>query len=154
LRAQAARLFAAGLSRAAVARRLGLSRATATRWHRRLVQGGEEALVRGRRLGPPGKLQEVDREKLASLLSRSPREAGLALDAWSLASIALLIRRTTGVTFHTRHVGRWLRQAGWTIPPVGRHRERAFRPVTFADPDGATLYLRAGASARPEGPER
>ncbi len=143
-------MFAEGFSRAQTARRLGVSRATATRWYRRWTLEGDEGLALAPRGGRRARLNDLAREMIARTVSRPPREAGLPIDARSLQSIALLILRKTGVGYHARHVGRWLRRGGWMILPVGRHGSRAFRRIEFVDPEGTTHYLRAGAQT-PEG---
>ena len=61
------------------------------------------------------------------VLLRPPREAGFDLDHWSLAAIALLIERFTGVRYHRRHLGRLLRRSGWVVPPVGPRAAQTIR---------------------------
>jgi transposase len=59
-RLQAASLFAQGLSQAEVARRLGVSRQTASRWHARWRTGGRAGLAGPGRWGRPSRLSEAD----------------------------------------------------------------------------------------------
>ena len=80
------------------------------------------------------------------ILFRPPREAGIHLDHWSLAAIALLIERATGVRYHRRHLGRLLRRSGWVVPPVGPPAAHAFRRVCQSDPDGNQIWLQEHAS--------
>lgn len=147
VRHAAAALFARGASRAEMARRLGVSRATATRWYRLWRAGGDEALVRLSARGRPAKLQRPAMEALAARLARSPADAGFALERWSLAAVASLIRRTSGVTYHPRHVARVLRRAGWVVPPVGKHAAHAMLELRRADPDGNALCFRCRPGA-------
>jgi hypothetical protein len=74
-------------------------------------------------------------------LLRTPREAGFDLDRWSLASVAALVERTTGVRYHRRHVGRLLRRAGWTVPPVGPAADHARLRIPLLDPDANALAV-------------
>jgi hypothetical protein len=59
-RLQAARLFAQGLPQAEVARRLEVSRQTASRWHARWLKGGRAGLAGPGRWGRPSRLSEAD----------------------------------------------------------------------------------------------
>ena len=141
-RRAAAELFTSGLSRAETARRLGLSRATATRWYRLWQQGGALALSTPRSRGPRPKLDAADLAAVQRALDASPRDSGFALERWSLAAIVVLIQRSTGVLYHPRHVVRVLRRSGWVVPPVGEFAPYAFRQLEHLDPDGNVLFLR------------
>jgi transposase len=140
-RRRASILFAQGVSRADVARALGVSRSTTTRWHRAWRDGGEAALLAGGPRGRPPRLDAARLERLEAALRRPPREAGYDLDRWSLAAVAALIERVTGERHHRRHAGRLLRRMGWVIPPVGKHADQAFRRRAVADPDGNVIGL-------------
>ncbi len=141
LRDLAASLFAQGLTRAEAARRLGVSRATATRWYRVWKNGGRGGLLMGKRRGRPPRLETRALAAVDRALFRSPRELGFDLDRWSLAAVAALIERSTGARYHRRHVGRLLRRAGWVLPPVGATHDRAFRSRPLRDPDGNPIAL-------------
>jgi|GEM_PF-3035572 len=141
-RRRAARLFAEGMSRARVARALGVCRATATRWYRRWEAGGAEALAAGRSRGRPPKLDAEVMAEVLPLLEKQPRELGFEGADWSLDSIVALLARTTGVSYHARHVTRVLRRHGWVVPPVGPGLRHAFRARAAEDPDGNPMLLR------------
>ena len=138
-RHRAAALFAEGMSRAAVARAVGVCRATTSAWYRLWQGGGKAALTAP---SPRGRTPRIDAKDLAAVsraLAASPRLHGFDLDQWSLAAIVVLIQRMTGVTHHRRHVTRVLRRMGWTVPPVGPMAPHAFRCTPAHDPDGNTL---------------
>lgn len=138
-RHRAAALFAEGMSRAAVARAVGVCRATTSAWYRLWKGGGKAALTAP---SPRGRTPRIDAKDLAAVsraLAASPRLHGFDLDQWSLAAIVVLIQRMTGVTHHRRHVTRVLRRMGWTVPPVGPTAAHAFRCTPAHDPDGNTL---------------
>ncbi len=142
-RHSAAMLFQQGVRRSEVARRLGVSRSTATEWYRRWCAGGAEALTRARRPGRKPKLTMTGAvDRIHNALEGTPRDAGFDLDQWSLASVSALIARTTGVSYHPRHVVRVLRRFGWVVAPVGASAQHAFRQSDWADPDGNALLLR------------
>jgi hypothetical protein len=65
----------------------------------------------------------------------------MPLDRWSLAAVALLIQRVTGVAYHRRHIPRVLRRSGWSVLPVGEHAAEAFRTAPQFDPDGNLFLL-------------
>jgi len=137
-RSIAASLFAAGTSRAEVARRLRIARSTAGEWYRRWASRGEIA-VRAR--GPAPRLSATDLERLSEAMLRPPRAEGFDLDRWTLAAIAAWLERETRVAHHRRHVGRVLARAGFVIPPVGRNARCAMRARSTVDPDGNELRL-------------
>lgn len=139
-RVRAGELFAKGRTRAEVARQLGVSRATAGRWHRHWSAGG--SLTEERR-GRTPRLAARARAELGDALDDSPRAHGFDLDRWSQDAVVALIETRFGVRYHPRHVGRLLRQSGWMLPPVGATADTGVRSVPFADPDGTPLALRA-----------
>jgi putative transposase len=140
-RERAAELFRQGARQAAVAHELGVSRVTALAWHRSWLRGGREALLETGRRGPRPRLPAGGAEGLHAALAGSPRTAGIPSDEWSIAAIALLIERRTGVRYHRRHIGRVLRRLGWIIPPFGRHAALRMRGRELRDPDGNPLIL-------------
>jgi transposase len=59
------------------------------------------------------------------VLDRGPVAAGFDNDLWTLARIAEVIERTTGVTHHPRHVWRILKQVRWSLQrPARKATER------------------------------
>jgi transposase len=127
-RARAAELFAEGASGAEVARRVGVSRATTTRWRRLFETGGRAALVATRRRGRPSRLLPAALARVDRALLRPPRDFGYDLDRWSLAAVAALIEKLTGERYH---------------PPVGASADHAFRRRTLVDPEGNVVGLLA-----------
>jgi transposase len=141
-RQRAAALFAEGLSRAEVARTLGVCRSTTSHWYRVWQQGGTEALVEPGPRGRKPKIETDALEEVQRLLTCSPRSCGFDLDTWSLAAIVAVIHRSTGVTYHPRHVTRVLRRLGWVLVPVGKTAHQSFRQQAYPDPDGNQFLLR------------
>jgi transposase len=140
-RRRAAILFAQGVSRAEVARAVGVSRATTTRWHRLWEEGGETALLLSARRGRPPRLDPRALERIEGALLRPPRASGYDLDQWSLAAVAALVEKLTGVGHHRRHAPRLMRRMGWIVPPVGASAKDALRRKLLRDPDGNVLGL-------------
>ena len=79
-RLQAARLFAKGLPQAEVARRLQVSRQTASRWHARWRQGGREGLAGPGRWGRPSRLSDRDWQRVERALLQGAEAQGFDTD--------------------------------------------------------------------------
>jgi transposase len=110
VRMQAGALFAAGRSQAEVARQLGVARQNVSRWYAQWCQGGLEAL---RSAGPTGYAPRLDKEQLHLIdqaLRQGARAHGFDNDHWTLARVATVIERLTGVAYHRGHVWKLLRQ--------------------------------------------
>jgi transposase len=124
-RLQAARLFAQGLSQAEVARRLGVSRQSASRWHARWRRGGRAGLAGPGRWGRPSRLSEADWRRVERALLAGAVAQGFDTDLWTLPRIAEVIWRLTGVSYHPGHVWWLLRRHDWSPQrPARRAAER------------------------------
>jgi transposase len=87
-RLKAARLFAHGTCQAKVARALGVSPQTASRWHARWQQGGTRALRAPARQGRPPKLTPVQLRQLERALFKGARGHGFDEELWTLRRVA------------------------------------------------------------------
>jgi transposase len=124
-RLKAGRLFAHGCSQAEVARRLEVSRQSASRWYHAWGRGGQEALRGADRTGRKRKLSGDDLCQLEACLLEGARAHGYDTDLWTLKRIAQLIRRRFKVSYHPGHVWKLLGQLGWSCQrPERRARER------------------------------
>jgi transposase len=125
LRLRAAELFAHQVRQVEIARELGVSRQNVSRWHRRWQQGGQDAL---RSRGTPGRtprLSQVQLAEVEQILLAGARASGFPTDLWTLARVAKVIERHTGVTHHPGHVWRLLRGLGWSVQrPARRAADR------------------------------
>jgi transposase len=109
VRMQAGALFAAGHSQAEVARTLGVARQNVSRWHARWRQGGLEGL---RSAGPTGYAPRLSDSQLAAIdqaLRQGAGAHGFDTDHWTLARVATVIERLTGVSYHPGQVWKLLR---------------------------------------------
>jgi transposase len=124
-RLQAARLFQQGLPQAEVARRLGVSRQTASRWQARWRQGGRAALAGPGRWGRPSRLSDRDWRRVERALLRGAQAHGFDTDLWTLPRVAEVIWRLTGVRYHPGHVWWLLHRHQWSPQrPARRAAER------------------------------
>jgi transposase len=125
-RLAAGRLLRVGrLSQAEVAREVGVSRASVTRWKARLAGGGLRALRRRRAPGRPSRLTAAQWRRLGRVLDRGAPAAGFETEQWTLRRVAAVVERTFGVRYHPRSLGRALRAQGFSPQrPVLRAAER------------------------------
>jgi transposase len=124
-RLEAARMFAGGATQAEVARTFGVSAQAASIWYRRWRQGGEPALRGAGRAGRRPRLSPAELAAVDQALRKGPEVFGFDTDLWTLARIAQVIERLTGVGYHPGHVWRLLRRLGWSLQrPARRARER------------------------------
>lgn len=118
-------LLEQGMKPAQVAKALGTSRASITRWRQAYQAGGPEALAAKPHPGKPPRLTGAQRRRLAKLLLQGARKHGHSTDLWTLARVADVIALSFGVEYHPGHVWYVLRSMGWSCQkPERRARER------------------------------
>jgi transposase len=123
-RQQAMALIGQGMKAAAVARAVGASRASVTRWRQAYESGGADAMAAKPRRGV-SKLTQRQRDRLVRMLLQGPRKHGYGTELWTLARVAELIAVTFGVQYHPSAVWHILRGMGWSSQkPERRARER------------------------------
>jgi transposase len=117
-----------GLSQSHIARKFGVSRTTASRWHRALDRG-VETLRKRRATGRPSRLNREQREGVIELFQAGARAAGFSDDRWTTARLAQAIDVRFGIRYDPDHVGRIMHQLGL------RPRQRVAEPaIVFAQP--------------------
>jgi transposase len=124
-RKRAASMFKKGASQGDVARELGVSRQSASRWHAEWLRGGAVALRGAGRAGRLPRLDESDLKNVERRLLKGPTANGYPTDLWTLERVGEVIDDVTGVRYHPGHVWRVLRQLGWSRQrPARRALER------------------------------
>jgi len=114
-----------GMKPAAVAKALQVSRASVSRWHKALRNGGAKALAAKPAPGRPPKLDALQRQRIARLLLQGPLRHGYDTQLWTLDRVSEVIERHLGVSYHPGHVWRILLSLGWSCQkPESRARER------------------------------
>jgi transposase len=109
----------------AIAEAFGVSRSIVCRWLRRATMGGKDALKQRVATGRPRQLTTEQRQQLPELLKQGAQAFGFRGDVWTAERVAILIKREYGVKYHPSHVGRLLREIGWTVQrPVTRATQR------------------------------
>ena len=117
-----------GLSQSQVARKFGVSRTTASRWHRALSGRGVEALRKRRAPGRPSRLSAEQQAAVTELYKAGPRAVDLDRDHWTTASFAQAIFVRFGVKYDPDHAGRIMHRLGLRE----RRRRRQAGDVRYA----------------------
>lgn len=125
-RLQAGRMLRHGqLSKAEIARQLGVSRMAVGQWAKQIAEGGLRRLRRRKRSGRPPKLNKEQLQILRRLLKRGATAAGFRSDRWTLQRIQQVIEREFHVVYHPHYVARVLAKMGWSLQvPLPRAKER------------------------------
>jgi len=119
-------LFEQGVRPAEIARQVGVGHQTVSAWRTVWRQRGRAGLRAAGRAGRLPKLSREQLEQVEAVLAEGPAANGYATDLWTLARVAEVIERVTGVAYHPHHVWRILReQLGWSWQrPAHRAVER------------------------------
>src|SRR3954453_5002514 len=129
LRRVAVAMVRAGKTRVEAAKTVGVNRRFVGQWVKVAAQGGEAALVGGRRGRRPGEqkaLSAAQEDRLRVLIARgNPDQFGLSFALWTRQAVRALIARETGVWLTLPVVDRYLRAWGFTAQrPARRATER------------------------------
>lgn len=118
-------MFAAGKSQAEVARKLKVSRQSASRWYHTWERDGKTGLKGAGRAGRRPRLSGRQLKQVENTLRKGPRAHGFKTDLWTLSRLAKTIRTLTGVRYHPGHVWKLMNQMGWSLQrPAKRAKER------------------------------
>lgn len=124
-RRRAVALVDTGLGVREVARQIGCSPTSVSRWWAEAQAGGPEALRPKPPPGRPPRLTTRQRQRLLKLLVKGATTHGYSTDLWTLPRVAEVIAWTFGVHYHPAHVWKILRGEGWSCQkPERRARER------------------------------
>jgi transposase len=124
-RRRAVALLDKGLGVRKVARQIGCSPTSVSRWRAEVQARGPDGLCAKPPPGRPPRVTARQRAKLLKLLLQGATTHGFSTDLWTLPRVAQLIARTFGVTYHPAHVWKILRGEGWSCQkPERRAKER------------------------------
>jgi transposase len=124
-RMQAGQMFAAGKTRADVARELKVSWRAAHGWYQSWVGKGDSGLLAKGKPGPAPKFIEEDLGKIAACLAQGAMAHGYPNELWTIPRIARMIGEKFAVRASGSEVWRLLRRMGWSPQkPAKRARER------------------------------
>ena len=115
-RAEGVRLLQAGeMSQAQIARHLGVSEATISKWKKVLEQKGPAGLQARKASGRPPKLSATDKRQLVEKLEQGALAAGFATEQWTQARVQKVIEQEFGVHYHRDYISRLLHGLGWSV---------------------------------------
>lgn len=134
-RLAAAKELLTGATQSQIARRYGVSRTTASRWHRSIVHKGYEGLRRRRATGRPSRLTDDQVETIRAMYHGGAMAYGFPTDRWTTGRFATAIEQKFGIRYDQDHVGRLLHKFGL--------RERRF---VYA-PQAMSAYAQGAAVA-------
>ncbi len=111
-RLAAAKELLNGATQAQVARRYGVSRTTASRWHRSIVHKGFEGLRLRRATGRPSRLTADQVDAIRRMYFDGAAAHGFSNDRWTTGRLAIAIEREFGIRYDQDHVGRLMHKFG------------------------------------------
>jgi transposase len=150
-RMQAADMFRRGKRQVDVAAKLGVSQPTASRWYHMWLTGGRAALVGAGRAGRRPKLSDEQLAEVEAALVKGPKANGYPTEMWTLARVAEVIERVTGVRHGTTQTWAILRERlGWSKQrPARRAKERNDEAIAiWVKEEWPRIKKAPGAAAR------
>ncbi|MCL4402803.1 MAG: helix-turn-helix domain-containing protein [Acidobacteria bacterium] len=115
-RLEAAQDLLRGVSQSYVARKFGVSRTTASRWHRLLTGKGVDSLKKRRAPGRPSRLKADQLSALVKLFAEGAAAHGFPDDRWTTTRLAAAIEECFGIRYDPDHVGRLMHKFGLRGP--------------------------------------
>jgi transposase len=102
-----------------------VSEGAVSHWIKRGREGGIEALKAHPPKGVSPRLTAEQKAQIPELLATGAEAYGFRGDVWTASRVAEVIKRTFGVRYHRDHVGKLMREAGWSRQkPVERASQR------------------------------
>ncbi len=125
-RKEGGRLLKAGkLTKAEIARQLGVSRASVGAWAKVIEADGLQGLRRRKSSGRASKLTAEHKKRLKRLLDRGALASGYLTDRWTLVRVCELIKKEFGISYHPNSIKRVLDKLGYSVQkPLPRAAEQ------------------------------
>ena len=115
-RAEGIRLLQAReMSQAQIARHLGVSEATISKWKKILEQSGPGALQARMASGRPPKMSSAQKEQLVEKLEEGALAARFPTEQWTQDRVKKVIEQEFGVSYHRDYISRLLKGLGWSV---------------------------------------
>src|SRR6516165_5017965 len=145
-RMQAAKLLSREVSQSEVARQLGVSRQSVSRWARQIKLVGRRGLRAAGRAGRKPRLSEQNQKDKSAAVKRGPKALGYATGGWSLPRLKHLIQSEAGIRYDPSQVSRIMRRMGWRreMPPrFVNDKPRLWRRLSYRFRDVRTDKIAA-----------
>ena len=125
-RREGARLLRAGkLTKAEIARQLGVSRAAVGAWAKVLEADGLRGLRQQKSTGRASKLTAEHKKRLKRMLDRGAIASGYPTDRWTLVRVSELIQKEFSISYHPNSLKRVLDKLGYSVQkPLPRAAEQ------------------------------
>ena len=124
-RLQAWNLYQKGWKQKDIAEALGVSEGAVSQWLKKAKSLGIESLYHRKGGGPKPRLSHTQLAQLPDLLSRGAEAYGFRGDVWTRGRVDKVIQQVFGVSFSLGHIGRIMKQIGWTRQkPITRASQR------------------------------
>ena len=123
-RLRAAELLARGMRPSEVARAVGCTPSSVTRWKEVIRKHGVEGLKAKPAPGRPSFLSNRQKKKLEKILRRGAKASGYPTDLWTCRRVAEVIEHEFGVSYHPNAVWFVLRSLGWTCQKPERRARK------------------------------
>ncbi len=107
------KMFKYDYSQSDVARRFGVSRQTAHRWHILWKENGEDGLQNIGRRGCSAKSDNTRWVVFEHALEYSSKEFGYTDGKWTLQRMVSVFENLFGIKYSTKHMSRILEKKGW-----------------------------------------
>jgi transposase len=173
-RMRAVKLKRQGWPQREIAEALGVSDPAVSHWLPVAGRGGVDALRSRPAAGRVPRLTAEQKHLIPEFLWHGPAAYGFRGQVWTCGRIALVIEEEFGVRYHKDHVGRLLKELGWTPqlpirraiqraeeaierwraevwPDLQRRARRERRVLVFEDESGFYLLPRLVKTYAPEG---
>jgi transposase len=111
-RMEAAEDFSHGFSQSQVVAKFGVSRTTASRWHRALTAKGLESLRKGKASGRPSRLTPDQKAQIGDMFHQGALALGFPDNRWTPTLMARAIEERFRVRYSLDHVARLLAKLG------------------------------------------
>ena len=115
-----------GWSQTLIAEALGVTGGAVSQWLKTVREEGLRGLLSSpSKRGPKSRLSKQELGRLPQLLERGAEAYDFRGSVWTCARVGKVIKQEFGVAYSERHVGRLLREIGWTRQkPVERADQR------------------------------
>lgn len=125
-RREGARLLRAGkLTKAEIARQLGVSRAAVGAWAKVLEADGLRGLRQRKSTGRASNLTAEHKKRLKLMLDRGAIASGYPTDRWTLVRVSELIKKEFSISYHPNSLKRVLDKLGYSVQkPLPRAAEQ------------------------------